>query len=88
MNTKHWWKLPGGTELPDGLQVRNDHGDHWVIEPSEPVTVDEFLHLVQSTLNDWTHCYICYPKERSWRRSARTPFFRTYLHTEGRGDLF
>ena len=36
------WKLPAGTELPEGLQLRNDHGAHWLIEPSRGMTVDDF----------------------------------------------
>ena len=28
-----WWKLPAGTDIPPGLEVYNDHGNHWLVNP-------------------------------------------------------
>jgi hypothetical protein len=41
-----WWQLPAGTQLPDGLQVRNDTPGHWLIEPSRSMSVEEFRQLL------------------------------------------
>jgi RHS repeat-associated protein len=46
-----WWNLPKDTELPEGLQVRKDDPNdpyHWSFEPSRPMTVDEYIQLLQS----------------------------------------
>ncbi len=47
-----WWKLPAETQLPDGLQARNDTAGHWPIEPAQPMTVEEFRHLLLQ-LTEW-----------------------------------
>ncbi len=49
----NWWKLPEGTSLPDGLQLINDHGNHYMITPTRQMTIDEYLDLVSQTRNNW-----------------------------------
>lgn len=41
-----WWELPAGTQLPDGLQIRNDTPGHWLIEPSRSMSIEEFRQLL------------------------------------------
>jgi hypothetical protein len=48
-NDKNWWKLDQGTEIPNELRVVNDHGNHWLWEPSYSMPIDiyrEALRLV------------------------------------------
>lgn len=47
---KNWWRLPAGTQLPDGLQAVNDPGIHWTIQPSTMMSVEDFRSLLQSIL--------------------------------------
>lgn len=49
----NYWNLPSGTELPEGLQVVNDHGSHWQIEPTGPMSLDEYVGLLEQTLPSW-----------------------------------
>ena len=51
-----WWKLPAGTELPDGLQFFNDHDAHWLIQPAHPMTVDEYKDLARQ-IQGWEKCF-------------------------------
>lgn len=51
-----WWKLPANTTLPDGLQFRNDIGDHWMIEPSGSMSVSEYKELLKS-IQGWEPCF-------------------------------
>ena len=39
--------------LPDGVQVRNDHGNHVMVEAAESMTPDELRTKVQGTQGDW-----------------------------------
>ena len=51
-----WWKLPAGTELPEGLQFRNDSGEHWGIEPTRPMSVEDYRELLKS-IEGWEPCF-------------------------------
>ncbi len=51
---KNWWKLPGGTELPSGLSLINDHGDHWTLGPAWDMTEQTFKDLLQLTADFWS----------------------------------
>ncbi|HVB21445.1 MAG TPA: RHS repeat-associated core domain-containing protein [Ktedonobacteraceae bacterium] len=50
-----WWRLPAGTELPEGLQFNNDTPHHWLIEPSSPMSVDAFKQLLRQ-ITGWERC--------------------------------
>jgi len=51
-----WWELPAGTELPEGLQFRNNSGDHWQIEPTRPMSVEDYRDLLKS-IEGWKPCF-------------------------------
>ena len=53
---KAWWRLPAGTELPEGLQFNNDTPHHWLIEPSSPMSVDAFKQLLKQ-ITGWERCF-------------------------------
>ncbi len=40
------WKM-SASDVPEGLQLRNDHGTHVLLEPGRSMTVDEFKGLLQ-----------------------------------------
>ncbi|KAI9067217.1 hypothetical protein FKP32DRAFT_1588857 [Trametes sanguinea] len=52
------WVLPASTPLTSGLKCLNTHGTHWIIAPSEEMTLDEFkahlfaLNLLGSRCSD------------------------------------
>jgi hypothetical protein len=39
---KNWWKLSLGTEIPSELILVNDHGNHWVWQPSYNMPLDQY----------------------------------------------
>jgi RHS repeat-associated protein len=41
-----WWQLPAGTEIPEGIQIINDNGTHWVISPTETMMGSEFASIL------------------------------------------
>lgn len=49
------WSFGDGS-LPDSLVARNDHDDHYSIEPAEEqeLTRDQFQSAVQGTQSNWT----------------------------------
>jgi hypothetical protein len=48
---KNWWKLDQGTEIPNQLRVVNDHGSHWLWEPSYSMPIDTYQEALQSVGN-------------------------------------
>ncbi len=57
------WKLPAGTDLPEGLAYSADGSDiedgimssgHRTLYPTQPMTVGQFINLVQSLPWEWT----------------------------------
>jgi hypothetical protein len=50
-NSKNWWKLDQGTEIPNELRVVNDHGSHWLWEPSYSMPIDTYREALQSVGN-------------------------------------
>ncbi len=50
---KNWWELPEGSPLPEGLHFINDHDTHWALEPTRPMSVEEYINLVEQTLPFW-----------------------------------
>ena len=47
---RSWWRVPKGTAFTDLLTLRNDHGDHWIWEPTQGMEFAEYLRLLE-TLN-------------------------------------
>lgn len=39
---KNWWKLDVGCALPIELKLLNDHGNHWLWQPSQIMTIDSY----------------------------------------------
>jgi hypothetical protein len=40
------WKLPKGITLPQGLNLFNDHGGHYMLIPLQDMPVDQFRGLL------------------------------------------
>jgi hypothetical protein len=49
---KNWWRLPAGTIIPDGVQLINDHGDHWVWSPTQNMEGADFARIL-SEIKGW-----------------------------------
>lgn len=47
-NFRCWWMIPQGTLFDDRLTVRNDHGNHWVWEPTQGMELAEYVRLLTS----------------------------------------
>lgn len=43
---RHWWVIPQGRPFSDSLNVRNDHGTHWVWEPAIGMELAQFIQLL------------------------------------------
>ncbi|MDZ8081153.1 MAG: hypothetical protein RMX35_19060 [Nostoc sp. DcaGUA01] len=39
---KNWWKLESNTEIPDQIELVNDHENHWLWKPSRAMLIDEY----------------------------------------------
>ncbi|MEB3179080.1 MAG: hypothetical protein VKL59_08650 [Nostocaceae cyanobacterium] len=39
---KNWWKLEPGADIPDELELVNDHDNHWLWKPSKTMPIDEY----------------------------------------------
>ncbi|NDJ19755.1 hypothetical protein GS601_21105 [Myxacorys almedinensis A] len=47
-NSKNWWKLDQGAEIPNQLRVINDYGNHWLWEPSYSMPMDDYQEALRS----------------------------------------
>jgi hypothetical protein len=47
------WALPHGTTLPEGLQVINDSGNHYLLTPTEEMPLGQFRELLHQTISLW-----------------------------------
>jgi hypothetical protein len=48
--SSRWWLLPAGSPYSSQLVVRNDHGNHWLVEPATDLPLDAYENLLR-TLN-------------------------------------
>ncbi len=39
---KNWWKLESNTEIPEQIELVNDHDNHWLWKPSRAILIDEY----------------------------------------------
>ena len=44
---KNVWRLNQGTALPDKLKIINDHGNHYVLAPTENMLLEEYKNLLR-----------------------------------------
>jgi hypothetical protein len=39
---KNWWRLDSGVDIPSQLQLVNDRNQHWLWQPSQTMTLDDY----------------------------------------------
>jgi hypothetical protein len=44
--TNRWWHLPIGTPYDDRLNIRNDHGQHWLWEAVADMPYADYLAML------------------------------------------
>jgi hypothetical protein len=44
---RNWWKLNQGTDIPIGLELINDYGNHWSWEPRYTMRLEEYKHALR-----------------------------------------
>ncbi len=50
---KFWWKYPVAISAPEGIRVRNDHGDHYAWEPAYKMLLDSYKGKLKSSEPSW-----------------------------------
>lgn len=48
--SSRWWRLPAGSPYSSQLVVRNDHGNHWLVELASDMPLAAYENLLR-TLN-------------------------------------
>jgi hypothetical protein len=48
LKRSRWWRLPTGSPYSSQLAIRNDHGTHWLIEPSADMPLDAYENLLRA----------------------------------------
>ena len=62
---KNWWMLPSGSPIPSSLRLVNDHGEHWLFEPTSTMSQEEYISAVEQTLSYWSGHFHLYHKEKT-----------------------
>jgi hypothetical protein len=46
--SSRWWHLPAGSPYSSQLILRNDHGNHWLVEPATDMPLDVYENLLRA----------------------------------------
>lgn len=56
-NKRFCWHMGSGgfeaVDVANGLKLRHDHGNHGLVEPSDPMHVDDFQRRIAATHAEW-----------------------------------
>lgn len=52
-----WWSLPANFPIPPGLCLKNDRGNHWLLEPAVSMPYNSFVNQLESTAPAWSRVY-------------------------------
>jgi len=44
---RNWWKIAKGTEVPEMIAVRNDHGNHYLWEPAVHMPLSDYVECLR-----------------------------------------
>jgi Domain of unknown function (DUF4157) len=50
---KPWWKFPTARSAPEGIEIRNDHNDHYAWEPAYKMQLKSYKTKLKKSEPDW-----------------------------------
>ncbi|MBE9145964.1 Tse2 family ADP-ribosyltransferase toxin [Planktothrix mougeotii] len=44
---RNWWRIDAGIQIPDSINLINDHSDHWLRQPAHNMRLLEYQELLK-----------------------------------------